>query len=99
MKHEVVRVGGFSARLWQSPGDGRWRWHTRRGGKRVMCAAKDLNKAKERAKAQLVALRDGRSALGEIDQTLVSEFLAWKGQRADSPATAEAARNYVRHIT
>jgi len=98
MKHEVVRVGGFSARLWQSPGDGRWRWHTRRGGKRVMCAAKDLNKAKERAKAQLVALRDGRSALGEIDQTLVSEFVAWKGQRADSPATAEAARKYVAHL-
>jgi integrase len=63
-----------------------------------MCAAKALDKAKARAKAQLVALRDGRSALGEIDQTLVSEFLAWKGQRADSPATAEAARNYVRHL-
>jgi integrase len=64
-----------------------------------MCAAKDLTKAKARAKAQLVALRDGRSALGEINQTLVSEFLAWKGQRADSPAIAEAARNYVRHLT
>jgi integrase len=97
MKHEVVRVGGFSARLWLSS-DNRWKWHTRRGGKRVMCAAKQLDKAKARAKAQLVALRDGRSALGEINQTLVSEFLAWKGQRADSPATAEAARNYVRHL-
>jgi len=99
MKHEVVRVGGFSARLWQSLGDGRWRWHTRRGGKRVMCAAKALDKAKARAKAQLVALRDGRSALGEIDARLVSEFLAWKGERADSPPVAEAARNYVRHLT
>jgi integrase len=64
-----------------------------------MCAAKQLDKAKARAKAQLVALRDGRSALGEIDARLVSEFLAWKGQRAESPATAEAARNYVRHLT
>jgi integrase len=98
MKHEVVRVGGFSARLWLSS-DNRWKWHTRRGGKRVMCAAKAFDKAKARAKAQLVALRDGRSALGEIDPKLVSEFLAWKGQRADSPATAEAARKYVAHLT
>jgi integrase len=98
MKHEVVRVGGFYARLWLSS-DNRWKWHTRRGGKRVMCAAKALDKAKARAKAQLVALRDGRSALGEIDPKLVSEFLAWKGERADSPPVAEAARNYVRHLT
>jgi integrase len=99
MKHEVVRVGGFSARLWQSPGDGRWRWHTRRGGKRVMCAAKALDKAKARAKAQLVALRDGRSALGEMSDKLVAEFLAWKSERASSPPVAEAARKYVAHLT
>lgn len=97
MNSETVTVGGFSCRLWRGS-DGRWKWHTRRGGKRIMCAAKALDKAKARAKAQLVALRDGRSALGEIDQTLVSEFLAWKNQRTDSPATAEAARNYVRHL-
>ena len=97
MNSETVKVGGFSTRLWQGS-DGRWKWHTRRGGKRVMCAAKDLTKAKARAKAQLVALRDGRSALGDMDAKLVSEFLAWKGQRADSPATAEAARKYVRHL-
>jgi integrase len=98
MKHEVVRVGGFSARLWLSS-DNRWKWHTRRGGKRVMCAAKALDKAKARAKAQLVALRDGRSALGEMSDKLVAEFLAWKGERASSPPVAEAARNYVRHLT
>jgi integrase len=63
-----------------------------------MCAAKQLDKAKARAKAQLVALRDGRSALGEIDQTLVSEFLSWRGQRADSPPITEAARKYVAHL-
>jgi integrase len=99
MKHEVVRVGGFSARLWQSPGDGRWRWHSRRAGKRVLCAAKDLSKAKAKAKEQLSLLRDGRSQLGNLDPALLSEFLAWKGQRADSPETAKAARNYVRHLT
>jgi hypothetical protein len=98
MKHEVVRVGGFYARLWLSS-DNRWKWHTRRGGKRVMCAAKALDKAKARAKAQLVALRDGRSALGEMSDKLVAEFLAWKGERADSPPVAEAVRNYVRHLT
>jgi integrase len=98
MSHEVVRLGGFSCRLWQSPGDGRWRWHTRRAGKRVLCAAKDLSKAKAKAKQQLALLRDGRSQIGNLDPALLSEFLAWKGQRADSPATAEAARNYVRHL-
>ena len=97
--NEVVRLGGLSCRLWQSPGDGRWRWHTRRAGKRVLCAAKDLTKAKAKAKEQLALLRDGRSQLGNINPSLLSEFLAWKGQRADSPPTAEAARNYVRHLT
>jgi integrase len=96
--HHEVKVGGFSIRLWQSPGDGRWRWHTRRAGKRILCAAKNLAKAKARAKEQLALLRDGRSQLGNLDPALLSEFLAWKGQRADSPATAEAARKYVAHL-
>jgi integrase len=100
MKHsEVVRLGGLSCRLWQSPGDGRWRWHSRRGGKRVLNAAKELGDAKAKAKEQLALLRDGRSQLGNLDPALLSEFLAWKGQRADSPATAEAARQYVAHLT
>jgi integrase len=64
-----------------------------------MCAAKELTKAKAKAKEQLALLRDGRSQIGNLDPALLSEFLAWKGQRADSPATAEAARNYVRHLT
>jgi integrase len=98
MNSETIRVGGFSIRLWLGS-DNRWKWHTKRGGKRVMCAAKELKKAKAKAKAQLVALRDGRSALGKINEALVSEFLAWKGQRAKSPATAEAARKYVEHLT
>lgn len=97
--HEVVKVGGFSCRLWQSPCDGRWRWHSRRGGKRVLNAAKDLTKAKARAKEQLALLRDGRSQLGSLDPALLSEFLAWKGQRAESPPIAEAARQYVAHLT
>jgi integrase len=98
MNIETVKVGGMSCRLWQSPGDGRWRWHSRRGGKRVLNAAKDLTKAKAKAREQLALLRDGRSQLGSLDPALLSEFLAWKGQRADSPPTAEAARNYVRHL-
>jgi integrase len=98
MNIETVKVGGMSCRLWQSPGDGRWRWHSRRGGKRVLNAAKDLTKAKAKAREQLALLRDGRSQLGSLDPALLSEFLAWKGQRAESPATAEAARNYVRHL-
>jgi integrase len=99
MNNETVTVGGFSCHLWRSPSDGRWRWHSRRGGKRVLNAAKDLAKAKAKAREQLALLRDGRSQLGNLDPALLSEFLAWKGQRADSPATAEAARNYVRHLT
>jgi integrase len=63
-----------------------------------MCAAKDLTKAKAKAREQLALLRDGRSQLGNLDPAMLSEFLAWKGQRAESPATAEAARNYVRHL-
>jgi integrase len=96
--NEVVRLGGLSCRLWKSPGDGRWRWHTRRAGKRILCAANDLTKAKAKAREQLALLRDGRSQLGNLDPAMLSEFLAWQGQRADSPATAEAARNYVRHL-
>ena len=99
MNIETVKVGGFSCRLWQSPGDGRWRWHSRRGGKRVLNAAKDLSKAKAKAREQLALLRDGRSALRGLDDKTVAEFLAWRGQRAESPPIAEAARNYVRHLT
>ena len=98
MRSETVKVGGFSCRLWQGSDD-RWKWHSRRGGKRVLCAAKDLTKAKARAKEQLALLRDGRSQIGNLAPALLSEFLAWKGQRSASPATAEAARNYVRHLT
>jgi integrase len=58
-----------------------------------------LTKAKGRAKEQLALLRGGRSQIGNLDPALLSEFLAWQGQRAESPATAEAARNYVRHLT
>jgi integrase len=58
-----------------------------------------LTKAKARAKEQLALLRDGRSQLGNLDPALLSEFLAWKGQRAESPPTAEAARKYVAHLT
>jgi integrase len=97
MKHEVVRLGGFSCRLWQGS-DGRWKWHSRRGGRRVLCAANDLTKARSKAREQLSLLRDGRSQIGSLDPSLLSEFLAWQVQRAESPATAEAARNYVRHL-
>jgi integrase len=64
-----------------------------------MCAAKQLDKAKARAKAQLVALRDGKTALGEMSDKLVTEFLQWKGQRAGSPPVAEAAKKYLAHLT
>lgn len=98
MRHEVVQVGGMSCRLWQSPGDGRWRWHSRRGGKRVLNAAKDLTKAKAKAREQLTLLRDGRSQLGNLDPALLSEFLAWKGARMESPPVAEAAKKYLAHL-
>ena len=98
MNSETVKVGGMSCRLWRAA-DGRWKWHSRRGGKRVLNAAKHLSKAKAKAKGQLALLRDGRSALRGLDDRTVAEFLAWQGQRAASPAIAEAARNYVRHLT
>jgi integrase len=98
MNIQMVRVGGFSCRLWQAS-DGRWKWHSRQGGKRVLCAAKDLTKAKAKAKEQLALLREGRSQLANLDSTLLSEFLAWRGQRADSPPIAEAARKYLAHQT
>lgn len=65
----------------------------------MLNAAKDLTKAKAKAKEQLALLRDGRSQLANLDSTLLSEFLAWKGQRAESPPMAEAARKYVAHQT
>ena len=98
MNSATVKVGNMSCSLWQGS-DGRWKWHSRQRGKRVLCAATDLTKAKAKAKEQLALLRDGRSALRRLDNGLVSEFLAWQGQRSVSPATAEAARDYVRHLT
>jgi integrase len=64
-----------------------------------LCAANDLTKAKGRATEQLTLVREGRSQIGNLDPALLSEFLAWQGQRAESPPTDEAARNYVRHLT
>jgi integrase len=97
MRHDTVKVGNFTARLWLAA-DGRWKWHTHRAGKRVLCAAKTLDKARDRARAQLKALRQGKDQLAELTPDLVSEFLAWRHARVESPPIADAIMPYLAHL-
>ena len=97
MNTETVKVGSFSAHLWLAS-DGRWKWHTRKAGKRILCAAKTIDRARTRAKAQLVALRQGKAELAEISPALISEFNAWRAARLDSPTLTSAASDYIKHL-
>jgi integrase len=98
MNSQTVSVGGFSVRIWKAS-DNRWKWHTHKGGKRVLCAATALDKAKARAKAQLVALRGGRAELASLEPSMLSEFLAWRKARIDSPKVSEAVPQYMAHLS
>lgn len=97
MKTDTVKVGGFSVHIWQAA-DGRWKWHTRKAGKRVLCTAKDIHKARAKAKAQLVALRDGKEVLADLSPSLLSEFNAWRAARIESPKVADCATKYLAHL-
>ena len=65
MNSDTVRAGNLTARLWLGA-DGRWKWHTYEAGRRTLYSAKDIHKARQRAKAQLVAMRDGKAALADL---------------------------------
>lgn len=97
MNIQTVKVGSFSAHLWQGS-DGRWKWHVYLAGKRVLCASKDLEKARAKAKAQLVAMREGRTDLANLDPAIVSEFLSWRQARVDSPKVGDAVTDYLAHL-
>lgn len=94
---EKVKVGNFSATLWKAS-DGRWKWHTRKAGKRILCAAKELDRARAKAKAQLLALRSGKEQLADLSPALLSEFNAWRAARLESPALKDAAKDYIDHL-
>ena len=83
--------------LWLAS-DGRWKWHSYEAGKRVLRSADTLDKAKRRAAEHLRALRDGKTALLGADAATVSEFLAWRAQRVESPKLADAVASYIRHL-
>jgi integrase len=97
MNSETVRVGNTSTRLWLGL-DSRWKWHCYVGGRRVLKSAKDLHKARQRAKAQLVAMRDGKTALADLSPSDLSEFVAWRAARIESPPVAEAVTKYLAHL-
>jgi integrase len=97
MKNHTVKVGNFSAHLWLAS-DGRWKWHSHRAGKRILCAAKTLDRATTKAKAQLKALREGKAAYDEATPDLLAEFNAWRAARLASPTVAEARQKYLAHL-
>jgi integrase len=94
MKKETVKVGNFSAHLWQAS-DGRWKWHAHRAGKRILCAAKTLDCATTKAKAQLKALREGKTAYDEATPDVIAEFVAWRAARRESPPLHELLEQYL----
>jgi len=95
--HETVKVGGFTITLWCGA-DGRWKWHAYEGGRRVLYTAKDLPVARAKAKAQLVAMREGKTSFLDADPATISEFVAWRDARTKSPPVADAAVQYLAHL-
>jgi hypothetical protein len=89
MNTDTVKVGNFSARLWLAS-DGRWKWHTHKAGRRILCTAKNLDRARDKARAQLKAIRVGKADLAEITPALLSEFQQWRATRLESPKVSEA---------
>ena len=97
MNSDTVRAGNLAARLWLGA-DGRWKWHTYEGGRRTLYSAKDIHKARQRAKEQLVAMRNGKAALADLSPSELSEFIAWRSTRIESPLVADAVTKYLAHL-
>ena len=97
MKTESVKVGSFSTHLWQGS-DSRWKWHHHKNGQRVLCTAKDLHRARDKARAQLKAMRAGKSELADVSPALLSEFEQWRATRLESPKVSEAVARYMAHL-
>ena len=87
----------MSARLWLGS-DSRWKWHHHKNGQRVLCTAKDLNRARDKARAQLKAIRSGKADLAEVTPALLSEFQQWRATRLESPKVSEAVARYMAHL-
>jgi len=97
MNTDTVKVGSFSAHLWLAS-DGRWKWHTHKAGRRILCTAKNLDRARDKARAQLKAIRIGKADLAEITPALLSEFQQWRATRLESPKVSEAVTRYMAHL-
>jgi len=97
MRHDLVKLGNACARLWLGK-DGRWKWHSYEEGRRVLKSSKDLHKARQKAKEGLAAMRDGKTALASLSTSDISEFMAWRAARVESPLVAEAVGKYLAHL-
>lgn len=97
MSHDTVKLGHLSARLWQGR-DGRWKWHSHEAGRRVLRSAKDLHKARQRAKEGLAALRAAKEELTSIGASDLSEFLEWKATRSSAHSVLDAVAKYLAHL-
>ena len=97
MNSDTVKAGNLTARLWLAS-DGRWKWHAYEGGKRALYSAKSIHKARQRAKEQLLAMRDGKTALADLSPSELSEFVAWRAARVESPLVADAVTKYLAHL-
>jgi integrase len=98
MRRDTVKLGNASARLWLGK-DNRWKWHSYEAGRRVLKSSKDLHKARQKAKEGLAAMRDGKAVMADLSPAMLSEFLAWRSARIESPTVAEGAAKYLAHLT
>lgn len=90
-------MGSFGVHLWLAS-DGRWKWHHRRQGKRVLCTAVSLDKARTKAKAQLKAMRDGKAELDSLNSSVLADFLRWREQQIASPKLSDAVGEYLEFL-
>lgn len=94
---ETVKVGSLSCKLWKCV-SGEWRWNYYAAGKRKQGSARDIEKAKEKARNHLILMRDGRSGLSLLSPKDIADFLRWQKLKKGSLSTGEAVAKYLSEL-